>query len=721
MADRRIEVVNRRAVVTVSGAALIAPLVQRKVEEVTGPDAAAVAADREAVENALQQIQDLASGAPDAPSILNKVDTADLASGTGAQMVGASLPSFPSIVTTLGDALPYLNHGEFFGIKSDGSTDDTLKLAAAIEAVSNNSTFQGGILRLKPGATTTTEDETAVRPFVDLDLAGGVLQPNLAGGRVAGIRPMSHCTVRGGKIDVRSSGTPGSSASAHACVLIGVDYGNESTVGAPDEFDDVVGVVLRDLALISDKDLGPISAGGAAAIQLGGNISGCSIGRIRVLASDKLTMGIGSDWSVRGRKPDGSQAFFSDPAQMASNRINFLAGYAFTTHPHDNHFFDILVEELSRPIQPGVTDSGSFGVRLSGCHGMRVERVMVHGTTESGFVHHAGDLGYEFARQEDFVRALRGNKFSECHVLNAGTGEGIRADSKADNVQAAIDNYAYDSLRGTALYPTDVTFEHCTGRTDAEGGAAFGINTTNLDGGSFVKCEMAGFLVARRSSASRNTKFIGGRYTHSWRQNTLQEDGCVGVQYIDTEADEYGSQGPDDAGTGLPFPDVQVGDSEGAVFDGGHFGALLGDETCGHCIRLIQDTEETAGATGVIFRNRPTIHAHGAGRFALVAGTDTPDGPIGLIDGKILFGAGVTNKIFGQRAVPVGHDMNGSGELITTYRATSAATLTGLTVAKGDRIVFSDPSAGASPGKICTTAGVVGSTAVLKDEANLSA
>ncbi|WP_309091717.1 hypothetical protein [Phenylobacterium sp.] len=44
MADRRIEVVNRRAVVTVSGAALIAPMVQRKVEEVAAPDRAAAEA-----------------------------------------------------------------------------------------------------------------------------------------------------------------------------------------------------------------------------------------------------------------------------------------------------------------------------------------------------------------------------------------------------------------------------------------------------------------------------------------------------------------------------------------------------------------------------------------------------------------------------------------------------------------------------------------------------
>lgn len=78
MADRRIEVVNRRTIVTASGAALIAPLIASQVEAKTAPD-------RAAVEAALLEIQEIASGAPDAPSILNKLDKdAFTAAGLGA-------------------------------------------------------------------------------------------------------------------------------------------------------------------------------------------------------------------------------------------------------------------------------------------------------------------------------------------------------------------------------------------------------------------------------------------------------------------------------------------------------------------------------------------------------------------------------------------------------------------------------------------------------------
>lgn len=63
MGDRRIEVVNRRAVVTVAGASLIAPLVATQVQAQTGPDRDAVAADRAAIEAIMNQAGEVQSAA----------------------------------------------------------------------------------------------------------------------------------------------------------------------------------------------------------------------------------------------------------------------------------------------------------------------------------------------------------------------------------------------------------------------------------------------------------------------------------------------------------------------------------------------------------------------------------------------------------------------------------------------------------------------------------
>lgn len=63
MADRRIEVVSRRALVTVAGGSLIAPLVATQVAAQTGPDRDAIAADRAAIEAILSQAGEVQTGA----------------------------------------------------------------------------------------------------------------------------------------------------------------------------------------------------------------------------------------------------------------------------------------------------------------------------------------------------------------------------------------------------------------------------------------------------------------------------------------------------------------------------------------------------------------------------------------------------------------------------------------------------------------------------------
>lgn len=151
MADRRIELVNRRAVVTVSGASLIAPLVQRKVEEVTAPDVASVAADRAVVENALQQIQDIASGAPDAPSVLNKLDKdADLSDLTDKEAATSNLLFLQSgagaEARSIRDKLREIVSAADFGATGSGA-DETANVQLAIDSLP----ARGGTVHVPPG------------------------------------------------------------------------------------------------------------------------------------------------------------------------------------------------------------------------------------------------------------------------------------------------------------------------------------------------------------------------------------------------------------------------------------------------------------------------------------------------------------------------------------------------------------------------------------------
>jgi hypothetical protein len=629
----------------------------------------------------------------------------DLAQGTGAALIGGSLPDFPAIVTTLGDALPYLNHGNFFGIKSDGSTDDTLALASAIEAVSNNSAAQGGVLLLKPGATTRIEDETIIKPYVRLHLGGGILAAHLAGGNGAAIRPMSDTEIAYGKIAVFSTGTPGSSSSAHSCIFVGVDYNSLGTPDDPDELDNVSGVFGHDLALISDKDLGAIATGGAVAVQLGGNVFANRFGRIRVLASSKLQGGVSCDWSQRGRVA-GEQGIRSSPALMSTNRTNFDNEDAHTTHPHDNHFFDWIVEELSRPLQSGTPDTGTFAARESGSYGNSFERFTALLTTESAFTHHAGDLGFEFALEGDLRRGLRGSIFRKMAVLDASTGHGIKTNSTADNVQNAVNDYAY-SPRSSPLYRTDVQFVNCSGRTTSGASAALGgVYCHDQQGGRFQNCEMTGFGVGARFE---NAKFVvdeAGSYTFSRRQNVwVHGSSSEGVHLLNLEEVAYGNRG---AGG---YSNIHLEAGTGTIIEGGLIGANANDETAVHAILMAAAGDGNSAVT----LKKPTILSHGSGGYAIAAAFSDSWGTLRLFEG-VKFGAYVTNKYAGEAAIPIDQRVGSDGIERGTYEIVdSSTTLTGKVVIRGERFEYQSVSAAGKFGKIVTTAGTVGSGAVLKE------
>lgn len=630
-------------------------------------------------------------------------------------VIEVSHPGFPAFVTNLNDTLPYENYGDYFGIKSDGVTDDTARLKAAIEAISNNSKAPGGILRLRPGAVTITTDQTVLRPFVQLDLMGGALEANLASGNEPAIRPLGNSTLRNGKIDVRSSGSPGSQAGAHAPIFIGTFYGERDaagqlyTVANINPFDDVSGVTLRDLSLISNKDLGPGATAGATAIQVCGNVWGCSIGRIRILASDKLQGGISLDWGVRGAVGN-DEAIRSDHSKMAANRANFDAGLGFTTHPHDFDIFDIIVEALTRPYQ-GTADTGTFAFRVSGCHDIRARDILAYATTEAAFIHHAGDLGYEFARSElngppgtAFAnvhgarrRALMGNRFRNLTVVDARTGNVVKSDAGADNIlRAKQPPHNHVPIHADHVWETDVLWSNVKGFTTAGPNATYGINCFDQNGGRFEDCVTQGCLVGARYSGARNVEDVRGHYTFSRQENVRIEDKCRNIRLIDMRECFYANRNR--AGHSV----VHIRASEGVTIEGGSYGAEAVDESGVHTIRI----ELTAW--GVTLR-RPRVNSHGADGNAVVAASGEAWGVLGLVEG-IEYGAFVTRRYAGVTVVPVARRGGGGdgGERVTYLTADGGTNLTGLTLTRGDRIDYLNPSASGRIGKVCVATGTIG-------------
>lgn len=643
----------------------------------------------------------------------------DLAATSGANLIRGTLAGFPSINKTLGDALPYINPGEFFGINSAGS-DDSAALALAIDAVANNSRHDFTTLQLKPGGLTVTETEIALKSGVRLDIAGGELQGQFAGGNDVVLRILSNTMAGNGKISVASTGSPGSQASAHACILVGERYGAQDSNGdyyTPENrspYDGVRDFVLWNLGMISDKDLGPIATGGAAAFAAQGDVARGLVAFCRVLASSKMSIGFGVDWSEIGGNADGTaQGINSAAAQMANNLANFTAGRALTTHPHDLHFWHCIVEALSRPYDAGAgATSGTFGFRFSGAYRISAEHCTVHATTEAALAEHAGDLGAEFAADADYQAFFDGHEFKNCSVLEGSTSYAIQSDDQADNIVTAQSTFQLDASgnptvsyytpqRGT-YFPSQSLWRRISARCTAGASANTGLYCFDKHGGRFEDITMSGFKIGARFSDAHDVVLQNARISFSREENVLIEDDSSNVTILNPEKISNANRGAGGK------HNVRVSTSQGVKLIGGHYGDRSASESAVHNIVLVNGEAEDVYVDGV------TIHSAASGGIGLIAGADAPGGPLALIK-DVTYGAFLSTTYFGQRAKPVSRDG------MVVYEADSGAVLTGLAVNAGDEIKYTNPAAGGFRGQVVTTAGLVGSTATTKTWGAISA
>lgn len=598
-------------------------------------------------------------------------------------------------------SVPMFGAGEYIdgaaGDYNEGAgtgTDDTTAFQNNLNALSAGRKSR---LKLFAGRTYLVTSQLTPPAGSEIDLGGATVVFKLSGATETGFQVLSNVHIHNGTIKVISLGTPGSQAGIHGCIRIGPLYGSGGTVASPSVLDNASGWVLEDLTLYSDKNLGAVATGGAAAISVIGNCYGGTIRRIRVPGSSTLTAAIGVDWGTRGESSPGVEAIVSAPASMTTNKTNYTGGTGITTHPHDITISEITIGDLTRAYAGSAT-TGTFGVRLSGTYGVKVANVTVGSTTEAAFTQHAGDLGFEFGLAADKAHALKGNLFENCKWTNISTGNGISTDSKADNVQTAIGRPYTGSIATTTLTITGApTSTIAVGMKVTGLGVAANTTITALGTGTGGT---GTYTVNNSQTVASTTLTIGYAYSaiHTWgalwptdvvfRQcggpsvsgtaiygfNCYDQDGG---RFVDCRAEGFliclrfsGARNVIvDGGVfmasrdsvlriegssyklilrdvkechtaGATYPVVHIPSADAVSFEGGTYGRVSG-ETGTHTFVA------SATTTTALRFNNVTVLGHGTGSYAFAVGTGGVYDTIALFNG-ITYGAGVTNRFVGQ-------------------------------------------------------------------------
>lgn len=343
------------------------------------------------------------------------------------------------------------------GTVSDGSADDQATLQAKIDGVSAGG---GGLVQLPAGAVTRVNGPIVVKDRVILDLNGGTLEVHLSGANDRAVSPRNYAEIINGTITVKSTGTAVSAQSgAHAGVTVGPLLSLGGTVGnvSPDE--GVTGWALRNLTISTDKwtaiDANPGQMSGGVAIQVMGGACNGTIEGITVPASAHMYGVIHMDWGLIG--PIATSTL----AGMNASKAAFVAGTAYTTHPHHIMVRNIKADALTA-VNQGF-NTGSFGVRLSGTYNITIENVDIKSVTAAAFLHTGGDPGIEFTRGGEayfgYINekplVLKNNIFRNCTVNNGSTAYLIFSDGFGDNVATFSDNAVVTAtIAGTTMNVT---------------------------------------------------------------------------------------------------------------------------------------------------------------------------------------------------------------------------------------------------------------------------
>jgi hypothetical protein len=387
-----------------------------------------------------------------------------------------------------------------FGAVGDGVTNDYQAIQNAIDYLAS---VGGGNLTCVNGKTYAMNPAPAIKDNVKVDMCGSTWNMTLGTGNVYGVRIGTNSGIENGTINAISTGTPSSAKIFHAAISIGEPNNGGFTPASPGYYQYANNWYVRNMTLHTTRPNNPV-------LQGGGGIYNGIIENV-VIPSSSTCSGIHLDWGNVG---------VVDSSNIPATKVAYLAGTAFTTHPHNIIIRNLAVGNLSYPL--GSPDIGTRAVRLSACYGITVENVTVQGTTYAAYNHTGGDLGFEFAPASVRPFACRGNSAKNIQAFNSGLF-GAYVDTYADNVAAAVSG-GYVAMFDV-LMQSDVTLDQFTtyglGLNSSEDGirlvfvdgvAVKDANVTNHNYGLYI------------DETSQNVNILRGNYYYNQRDGVGVRD-----------------------------------------------------------------------------------------------------------------------------------------------------------------------------------------------------
>ena len=327
---------------------------------------------------------------------------------------------------------------------------------------------------------------------VDLDLNGATLNLDLRSNSY-GVRLSNNSAIRNGTIRVVRSEGKGSQACWHSGISIGAAYGDGGTPEKPGRFSKVSDWQIENMTIEQQV--------AASAIQLMSEACHGKIKNVRILDSAKTLLGIGLDWGSVG-------PITGEDKEIPRMRRLWEQGKIYSTHPHDVVIENIRVGKLTRNV-----DGNDAGVRCSACHRITIRNIEVE-TAATAVAIFGGDLGYEFAPQEQRVAAHSGYVVENVRIGTA-LRYGLVLNGNADNITRARLNHGYDAV----LDPVHPGLDKPTIRDVVLRGpsmpGAQGIYAVALSGATLDNIDVSGFDIGIhvedwvRGMRFRNCKIAG--------------------------------------------------------------------------------------------------------------------------------------------------------------------------------------------------------------------
>lgn len=272
-------------------------------------------------------------------------------------------------------------------------------------------------------------DETSIHPLlipegVILDLNESTLLLELKSNSY-GVRLSTDSAIRNGTIRVIASENKGSQACWHSGVCVGAAYGDGGTTAKLGYFSAVKNWAIEDVTI--DQPFA------ASAIQLMSEACYGIIRNIRILDSARALLGVGMDWGSVG-------PMTSEDQEISRMRQLWEQGQIYSTHPHHILVEKVRVGKLTRNI-----DANDAGVRCSACHDITIRDVEIEAAATAIAIF-GGDLGYEFARQDQRDAAHQRYLIEDITIQQAFRC-GLVLNGASDNVWRATRNHNYQAVR----------------------------------------------------------------------------------------------------------------------------------------------------------------------------------------------------------------------------------------------------------------------------------